>query len=225
VSLARPSSYEWDIIKFQFEKEAGIYSCDDAAVISFNKTLIGKRGTESFWSLATPSVPVGGSKDGTAANSLQFMKFWETVKNDGRYAHFDWTVKLDPDAVLLPDRLRRHIFKLGSGKKYIRDCNKPGMQGTMMFGAMEVISKSALESYNANVGRCFNELPWKSWGEDLFMMTCLERLGVGYSEDFALVQDGVCRGVWCGDKWAAAFHAMKSVSAWKGCWKEAVGAR
>jgi hypothetical protein len=223
-SLAR-EGYEMDIIRMQFNKYAGIYACDDTAVVSFGKISIGFRGKEEFFTLPTPTEFVGRSEDGTAGNALQFQRVWETVKGDMRYANNDWTVKVDPDAVLLPDRLKMHLVPQGAGGLYIRNCDAPRMQETMMFGALEVISKTAMISYADNHQRCVQEMPWQSWGEDKYMMRCLEHLGNGYAQDFQIIQDGVCKGVWCGDGWAAAFHPMKSVPAWESCWQQAISAR
>jgi hypothetical protein len=210
-----------DIMKIQFEKQLGIYLCDDTAVISFGKVLIGKRGAKSVYTLPTPAVPVGRSKDNTAGNALQFMKMWETVKGDGRYGRYDWTVKVDPDAVLVPDRLRRHLVAAGgsnAGSKYIKNCGK----FNTLFGSIEVVSRQGLDEYNQNVQtKCVNSLAWKDWGEDVFMTGCFEKIGVGYSIDFTIVQDGVCGGVWCGNVAAAAFHPFKSVGAWESCWHQA----
>merc|ERR1712217_890217 len=90
---------------------------------------------------------------------------------------------------------------------YVRNCDKPLMsEGNMMFGSLEVISKTALDKFFANTVVCQKELPWKQWGEDLYIMRCLEHLKVSYIDDYRLIQDGVCKGVWCSDKWAAAFH-------------------
>lgn len=83
----------------------------------------------------------------------------------------------------------------------------------------------ALAAYFGSGGRCSHEVPWQAWGEDLYMMRCLEHLGVGNVGDFNIIQDGVCKGMWCGSNWAAAFHPLKSVWAWENCWSQAVSAR
>jgi len=217
--------YEMDIAKVQLQKHAGIFACNDQAVLSFSKMTLGDGPHGGVETLVVPSVPVGRSKDGTAGNALQFMKAWDIIKADGRYSKFDWTIKVDPDAVILDDRLRIHLNPHTGGNVYVRNCDKPMSEGTMMFGALEAISQKALITYYANTGRCEKEVPWQAWGEDLFMMRCLEHIGVGNVGDFGIIQDGVCKGVWCGSNTAAAFHPMKSVGAWESCWKQATDAR
>lgn len=222
-SLAQPG-YEFDILKRQKQMGAGIFACEDQAILSFTKESLNVDG-DYIETWVCEKMPAGISKDGTSANTEQFMKAWEVIKNGHRWEKADWTVKVDPDAVLLPDRLRMHLNPTNGGNVYVRNCDKPMSEGTMMFGALEAISHQALATYYANFDVCKTEVPWQSWGEDLFMMRCLEHVGVGVFEDFSIIQDGVCKGVWCGDSWAAAFHPMKSVPAWEGCWHEAIAAR
>lgn len=47
-----------------------------------------------------------GGKWGTALNTGVFNRLWTEVITLGRYRKFDWTVKVDPDAVFFPSRLR-----------------------------------------------------------------------------------------------------------------------
>jgi hypothetical protein len=212
-------------MKFQMEHYAGIFACDDYAVLTFDPFVVGDWKGKPFKALVVGSAPVGRSKDGTAGNALQFMKAWDVIRDDGRYKDNDWTIKADPDAVLLPDRMRRHLNGHIGANSYIRNCNKPMGEGNMMFGDMEVISRQALETFFSQTLKCYNEVPWQSYGEDLYLMRCLEHLGVSWIDDFQMTQDGVCKGVWCGDTWAAAFHPMKSVGAWESCWRQATTAR
>lgn len=137
----------------------------------------------------------------------------------GRYRQADWTVKVDPDAVLLPGRLRSHVASLTGQKVYIVNCNKPFLpEGPMMFGALEVFSKAAMDVYMAKARDCRTGLGgWKTWGEDWFMGHCMDKLGVMKINDFSIYQDGVCVGVYCGDLNAAAFHAKKDVGSWAAC--------
>merc|ERR1712087_771525 len=170
---------------------AGIFACDDQLIMSFSKaTIANADGKDNVETVVCERVESGISKDGTSANTLQFMKAWEVVKSDGRYANNDWIVKVDPDAVLLADRLRIHLNAFQGANTYIRNCNKPMTEGTMMFGALEAISKSALDGYYANFDACNDEVPWQAWGEDLFLMRCLEHVGTTPSEDFGIIQDG-----------------------------------
>ena len=49
---------------------------------------------------------------GSYSNIDAFIEIWENVRKDGRYLQHDWVVKVDPDAVFFPDRLRVHLGHL-----------------------------------------------------------------------------------------------------------------
>merc|ERR1712228_519244 len=82
----------------------------------------------------------------------------------------------------------------------------------MMFGALEAFSRSALDTYFNGVGSCTGNMPWKKFGEDLFMGKCMEFLGVERINDFKIYSDGVCRGVDCSDpdSWHACLDESKT---------------
>merc|ERR1740129_1243060 len=89
----------------------------------------------------------------------------------------------------------------------------------MMFGALEAFSRQGLDVYFNGVGQCTGSMPWKSYGEDLFMGKCLELIGVAKTNDFNIYSDGVCRGVDCTDPDAAAFHPKKDPESCLLAWK------
>jgi len=223
-SLAQPG-YERDILVKQRQLSSGIFACDDHAVLGFFPWGAAERGSHAMEVVIIEQEAVGVSKDGTAANSLQFMRAWEAVLQEGRYERSDWTVKADPDAVLLPERLRPHLNTYMGQKVYVKTCNKPMTEGAMMFGAVEAVTRRAMDEYRAGSTRCQEEVPWLTWGEDLYLMRCLEHLGVGAVDEFDMVQDGVCEGVSCASPTAAAFHPMKSVAEWEACWQQATSVR
>merc|ERR1712113_699074 len=134
---------------------------------------------------------MGTSKDGTAGNTLLFMHVWEAVRADGRWASTDWTIKADPDAVVIPHRVRSHLQQHMGRPVFILTCTKAGMpDGPMMFGSVEAISKMAMQKYYDSGATCTN-LPWQSWGEDLWLGNCLKQLGVVGEAD-GLVDDRAC---------------------------------
>jgi hypothetical protein len=216
------SQAEQDLIKVMLNRSAGIFVCDTFALFSTRYPVIDFGVLPKWGSVKTipfRNAAVMTSKDGTAGNSQLFINFWEAVKADGRYKLSDWTVKVDPDAILLPGRLRWHLGPHTGQKVYIVNCNKPLLpEGPMMFGALEAISKSAIAAYLEKSMDCQTGLPaFKTWGEDWFMGHCLEKLGVQRVQDFTIYQDGVCTGVWCGDTVAAAFHPKKDVASYTEC--------
>jgi len=141
------------------------------------------------------------------------------------YFQYDWVIKADPDAVVLADRLKLHLRKhTGPGKKaYVKNCdlfhNAKGWP--KVYGAIEAFSVSAMQVYFHGLQKCKSELDWKTWGEDIFMMHCLDHLGVGSVVDLTLAFDARCNWkgeVDCANGDSAAFHPFKSKKDWVDCW-------
>lgn len=219
-SIIRDTGYEPELIRAQLPLGAGIFGCDEYGLYSTGSAELGEDVFGPVVSTPFAGAEVGTSKDGTAANTALFLNAWEAVNKDGRLWNHDWTVKVDPDAVLLPDRLRVHLKPFTGGNAYIVNCDKPGM-APMMFGSVEVYSFQAMQTYFHSGMSCRYSLPIDSWGEDLFMGECLKTLGTSTVDDFSLLQDGVCKGVFCGDGAAAVFHPFKTMEGWMDCYKQA----
>jgi len=206
-------------MKAQMPTGYGIWACDTFSAFSLEEFVIGEvPGHGEVKTHTFVPAEVGSSKDHTAANAELFMHVWDAMGKLGLWQKADWTVKADPDAVLLPTRLRKHLDAFTGQHGYVVNCAKPFMpEGPMMFGALEAFTRSALEVYFRKAGDCAGSLPWKIWGEDLYMGKCLEKIGVNRLNDFTIYSDGVCRGVDCADPEAAAFHPMKDPQSWLNC--------
>mmetsp|Transcript_84544 Transcript_84544/g.244386 ORF Transcript_84544/g.244386 Transcript_84544/m.244386 type:complete len:789 (+) Transcript_84544:3-2369(+) len=220
IAVFRSKGYEAELIHEQMKAGLGVFACDDFALLADKKLKLAPN-IETL--LIPPNEKVGVSKDGTAANTLIFMKAWLVVWYDVRWQAHDWIIKADPDAVLLPDRLRAHL-KPHTGKNvFVKNCMKYSGPGwPMMFGSVEAFSNEALATYMKGADRCRTQLQWQAWGEDLFMMNCISMLGGGSVFDGGLVGDGVCKGANCADGAVAAFHPFKSVEKWFRCYHEAM---
>merc|ERR1712156_1307186 len=172
--------------------------------------------------LTIEKIDVGVSQDGTAGNAKLFMAFWDKIIAGKRFRDYDWTIKADPDAVLLPDRLRNHLADHVLENVYVVNCNKfPSSPNfPMMYGSLEIYSWKAIQTYANHMSQCMSDMGsmLPLWGEDYFMTHCLDAIGVGRISDFASVGDNVCLGANCGDAWVAAFHPLKSVDEWQQCW-------
>jgi len=166
---------------------------------------------------------VDGQPTGSMHNIDSFIHAWEVVRQDGRYAKHDWTVKVDADAVFLPDRLRLHINSLRppqGSRLYLRNCDFK----FHFLGAIEVLTREAVELYYAKAQEC-NDHVGKQGGEDYWMLSCLEGIGVDYQTDYSLLNDKYAAEENCNDDWAVAFHFYKKVSDWDWCWHAATNAR
>jgi len=226
ISLYMPESYEGPLLKSVLSRGAGIFACDGFDVFANHEDELG--ATESgvlVKPLLIPRISVGVSQDGTAGNAELFMAVWDKVIAQGRFRNYDWTIKVDPDAVVLPWRLRDHLASHIGKNVYVVNCDKYPMSPNfpMMYGALEIFSQAAMATYSENSDRCGKELPWHPWGEDYFMTHCMDYIGVSRISDFGVLGDNVCLGSHCGDPAVAAFHPFKTQSTWHRCWNAANG--
>jgi len=223
-SLIQTTTYEKDLMLFAMSKGAGIFGCDEYAVLSTdNETVIGTTlDGDVVKTLHVPWAPITRSVDGTAGNAKLFMNVWDVIIEDGRWRNHAWILKVDPDAVMIASRVRSHMAPHYGENVYVVNCNKvPGSPNfPMMFGSLEVYSFKAIDTYARNKGLCITDMGMMlpMWGEDYFMTHCLDHIGVGRIADFGVVGDMVCTGANCGDQWTAAFHPFKDVASWERCW-------
>jgi len=216
--VMRLYSYEADIVKAQLDQgdwfHGGIFSCDQYAVYSADTKGGSFLGDGPLGPVRTHwfrNAPVWVSKDHTAANTLLFMNFWEAVKWDMQYKCCDWTIKADPDAVLLPERMRGVLSHRMGWPNFITTCRG------VLYGAVEAISTIGLERYFWNEGPC-RALPWQSWGEDVWISNCLTNLGVAAGYDGGFVSDNLCYGANCGNGYSSAYHPFKDKNSWMQCY-------
>jgi len=226
LSLYMPSRYEGPLLRSVLARRAGIFACDGYELFAAEDDMLGAaEGGSQVQPVLIPKIAVGVSQDGTAGNAQLFMAVWDKVVALGRFRYYDFTIKVDPDAVLLPWRLRGHIAAHVGSTAYVVNCNKfPGSPNfPMMYGAVEIFSRMAIERYGAGSGRCAAELPWQPWGEDYYMTHCMDHLGVARIEDFGALGDNMCLGARCSDGGVATFHPFKTQESWHRCWDIAVG--
>jgi hypothetical protein len=219
-SVVSQNNYqELELIRKQKEVSAGIFACDETAVLSNRIDFSGDMKVLTFKDAA-----VGVSNANTAANAELFMNAWAAIFHDGAWASYQWVVKADPDAVLLPVRLRRHL-SLHTGTKgvYMKNCDRYG--GPTMFGSVEAISHAAIKKMLDSGSECRDFLEWKEWGEDVFTSLCMDHIGVSGVYDNKLVGDARCYWADCGDGVMAAYHPFKSVGEWMSCFEQANASR
>lgn len=224
---------ELNLMRAMVSKRAGIFDCDEKTVLSDSVVDLGM-GIEAT---AVEVVDGGVGQSGTAANVQTFINAWNAILSAAHHLIHDFTVKVDPDAVLLPSRLRDHV-QLSVGRSvYVPNCDHtdiwPGSPDyPMMYGAVEVISRGGMQAYEEGRSRCEEELGWAHWGEDLYLGKCLSMLGVEQALDVDQVRDETCCPGTpeqcpdrkdCTDTQATAFHKFKAVDAWLDCWQKACG--
>lgn len=228
-AVFRVKTYEMGLIETQLNKGIGIFACDDTMLLADAKMSLGKftRIDGQVVEVKTHTFkkePVGLSQDGSAANTALFMKVWDVVLEEPNWRQHAWTLKVDPDAVLLPDRARQHVLKYVGKTVYVVNCNKyPDSNNfPMMYGPVEVFSKKAIEQYKELGWHCATELDWPLWGEDYYLTHCMDHIKVARVNDFEFTADGSCTGAKCSNGMSAAYHPFKDVKSWMDCLNEAL---
>lgn len=225
--------YELGLATAQLEKKAGIFACDDYLLVS-TKDL----GIDGVTTLTISNMQVGGYTDGgTSPNAPIFVEAWNQIQSDGRWKEHDWTIKSDPDAVLIPERLRMTLLPGNQPEnpypppyesdpslgQFVTNCDKMAGWGKgwgdgwpMMYGSLEIISRNALATYYAKRDTCQGP---DGNGEDAYMGLCLRSLKIG--ELFMRQGDNVCAGGACSDKSFSTYHPYKDPNSWFDCWGQA----
>jgi len=222
-SLFQTTTYENDIMKKQVEDGVGIFECDEATLLSTADITDMGKGPDgkNVKTLKVAMAEITTSVDGTAGNAQLFINCWNAVIEEGRWRHHAWIIKVDPDAVILPQRVRDHLRSHVLENVYVVNCNKfpSSANFPMMYGSVEIFSYLAIDTYARNMGLCMTDMGMMipQWGEDYFMTHCLDHVGVGRISDFASVGDNVCTGGSCSDQYFSAFHPFKTVDAWQEC--------
>ena len=93
-------------------------------------------------------MKIGGTWN-TALNTKVFAKVWHRVFDDKLFEESDWTVKVDPDAVFLPWRLREHLLGARPQEEVFLNNCRAGLHGPIEVvsrGGMEVASPSGTRS-------------------------------------------------------------------------------
>jgi len=222
---------EEKLIKQQLELGIGIFACNEWAVMSeisvtlnrwgkhgFPRVAGGKQGSAGMPTWAIGSTEVQKGAESNPLNSVIFKTAWDALRSSRKLESHDWVVKVHPDAVWFPDRLRSHLKVYMDGHwnglaedVYLHNC----VLYRTMQGPMEVMSKRAATTLQNNMTQCGGL--WGT-GEDQFLVKCLEQLAVSsYEEDF-LLNDKDCDGHNnCYDGWKVAFHPYGDTEGFMGC--------
>jgi hypothetical protein len=205
-------SYEVVLIRAFYPYSVSIFGCNSWVVYSDQKAWLGGT-TYSVQSDAPKAKYVG-----LWLNVDIFMNAWKRIFKHQEYLKTDWTVKVDPDAVFLPHRLRNHLRPFNGGMLFFRNCPK----FSSMQGPLEVLSRDAVANFARNYNNCVNGIDQSHIGEDGFLQKCMEMLGVGSSQDWSLLVDKYCgqEPAPCTNGWAAAFHPFKDVKLYAKCLNE-----
>jgi len=206
-------NYEPSLVKMQVRDRRSIFGCDGSAVYS-NEALDLGHDVKSRVVQGTDLRCHKGGEFMTLLNTPVFKKVWEQVLHDGLYKPFDWTAKVDCDAVFFPERLR-HLVQ-GPALRAAQDGNGIFLNncGFGLHGPIEVVSNRALETYRQGWHGCDNPPQ-----EDVYLQACMNKLGVTQVNQFSLLSEEACRT----PNWQAcqsqhvSFHPFKDHTAYNQC--------
>eukprot|EP00913_Durusdinium_trenchii_P000052 g48.t1 len=124
VMLFRPWTYEQSLIEIQYRKKAGIFQCDSYALYS-NEVIELFPGVVSR-RIHSPLMCEIGGQFITALNLGIFLTFYRQVILDADFMDSAWVIKVDPDTVWNPQRLRPLLDGLSWGLDgdgiYLNNC-------------------------------------------------------------------------------------------------------
>lgn len=234
-------SFEKELLSQQREKKVSIFACDSQAVYSDVAVSLGGGVTTIKVDDVDGDFHFAKRKSsGAWVNTGMFQQVWKAIGQAGTYSSYDWTVKVDPDAVFFPAKLiwRIHLLPIPPAGGFLQNCEGVDYG---FFGNLEVFSKTAFSTLVANVDRCKTSVVsnWKQgvkggkygpMGEDLFAELCLRKNGVSEIEAFDITKDGACEAKRPGDqkknkKWKAdcsaaatpAIHPFKKTKEYFEC--------
>jgi len=222
-ALIAPWRFESGLLSLMREHNTSIFACDEHTVYS-NTSLDAAAGVEVSLVKSDLRAITGGGFP-TPLNLNVFMAAWWQVITDGTFLRCDWTVKVDPDSVFLPSRLRRILPRHSDGPHgvYLNNC-RLGLRGSL-----EVFSRKAVLRWGSGSEECLMRSEGADvcngpclWGEDQFIDWCLSKvLHVKRDDAFGLLLDERCTPPqgWtaCSDTSRVAYHPFKDEGAYTQC--------
>jgi len=239
---------EVDLMNHQSENNLGIFQCeghdifsDKALALSNGRSVTQISDSDGDWKFAKRK------STGCYVNTGIFSDAWRVIAREAKWQQQDWVIKVDPDAVFVPARLRKSLentYEAEGGSYYV---NCPYVKYGF-FGSLEVFSKSAFGTLLTNIDDCKADadINWKvgvdngkygPMGEDLFAQSCMDKHGVRRANAFGHTQDGACPDKRDEDEkknkkfqphcdWAygASLHPFKKVNEWATCYEQTMAA-
>eukprot|EP00406_Dinophysis_acuminata_P028936 CAMPEP_0179329804 /NCGR_PEP_ID=MMETSP0797-20121207/63325_1 /TAXON_ID=47934 /ORGANISM="Dinophysis acuminata, Strain DAEP01" /LENGTH=603 /DNA_ID=CAMNT_0021042489 /DNA_START=29 /DNA_END=1837 /DNA_ORIENTATION=+ len=220
--VVRTDSYELALMQALYPKRQSIFGCNSWRVFSDLAAPLGAAGGPPHSvALSVPPSPVGHVPQNPSwkmlLNTDWFFRAWDTILRERSYGGSEWVVKIDPDTVFFPDRLRerlraKHIAPGAS--TWFKNCRK----FKSMQGPLEIFSRAAVDVLSAGMVRCKQAIDTGGIGEDWFMGECMDLLGIPGTSDFGLLSDKYCEGALpCTSRSLVAFHPYKAVDLYLQC--------
>mmetsp|Transcript_85475 Transcript_85475/g.222352 ORF Transcript_85475/g.222352 Transcript_85475/m.222352 type:complete len:257 (-) Transcript_85475:134-904(-) len=191
-ALMMPHGYEKDLIHQLHQKGESLFACDGFTVLSETDIVI-----DPGPSARLVAEPMGsmkceyGGPFKLALNTDVFIKAWRHIFDDGKFLKFGWTVKVDPDCVFLPSRLREEVRKYNPNDvSYLNNCD----QG--LHGPIEVLSLGGMQAFRDSLNICTSDKKLtdekSTGGEDVFLRHCMTLINVKKVDNFKLLSEQAC---------------------------------
>merc|ERR1712217_355757 len=180
-NYGKKQTEDFKILAFAEKEHTHVFACDHWAVFSDVDAPLSPGATTK---VAYPKeVKRPGSK--LWVNTPLFINIWKSIKSEGLWKTYSWTVKADPTAIFIPVRLQAILGQqpVTAAGVYLENCKHTRMS---FHGSLAVVSKQAMGALLDNLDVCQTELPWKNathahfryYGEDKFMAWCMHYGGV-----------------------------------------------
>jgi len=237
IAMCLPHGYELGLLRSQYAKgKLGLFGCNEWAVYSNASLVLSPEGekpvleTDLINGSLTASV---GGNWGTALNTEVFLRFWDRALEDAKAWRNDWIVKVDPDTMWLPERLRALLVTnhgpLGKPEPekgfYLNNCH------VGLHGPIEVLSQRAFKQYNESKEECRHGKVSKIGQEDYFLRKCFDKIGITMVNAYNLMLEATlaCQEVASAENPdrppcfspQVAFHPFKTTDTWMRCHQEA----
>jgi len=196
-------SYDLEILRTNLFLGSHIFGCESYRVFSDVSTWLspGKVETVKVDDVENNFHFAKRRVTGTWINSNMFIQVWKKIKEEKMWSSKDWTIKVDADAVFLPQRLRQKLenVEVTANGIYLENCKYVNFG---FFGHLEVISKKAAAKYIEKIDDCKASLNYlgrekdfgnEPWGEDLFAQRCMDLHGVDKVSAWDMTVDGMCQ--------------------------------
>ena len=186
-TVARPRGLEVDLLNLQWRRSLGVFGCDGFAVFSNTSNASTNwvststiRGNMDV--LISPRARHGNWDFGNALNAPLFIQIWQAMDIDHLRSRYDWVIKLDPDTVFLPSRMRNLITT--SICRSVRDMDRLVLtvgdtplrvhtQPCWITGPLEAMHISAMRLFQRSLRSCVKLFPPHDFGEDIWTLHCL----------------------------------------------------
>jgi len=247
-NIGNPSkvNHELELLNIVAAQGAGIFACEQWDVFSDVSVPIDANGYVTIRVEDTFGEfhQLKRKDSGTWVNWGLFYQVWVKLRDVGKWKGADYVIKVDADAVFLPQRLRTWLSSQPGDSPhglYYENC--PNVQYGF-FGHLEIMTKTAVKVLTKHLEECHKAFApcanqgcdWKygAWGEDVFIQRCMDHHYVDKVEAFDVATDGACqadrpKGEEKNKKWyptdcsqltTATAHPLKKPAAFKKCLAE-----